>query len=275
VELGDLARGMFRSVLFTGVDAIVHCAAQVEVKAKVESDPLSVLRAVNVDGTLALAKKAALEGVKRFVFLSSIKVNGETTAPGEPFKADDVPAPEDGYGVSKLEAERGLMQLARETGMEVVIIRPPLVYGPGVEGNFGSLIRLVGKGIPLPFGLIRNKRSLVGIDNLVDLVVRCLDHPAAANQVFLAGDGQDLSTAELVGALAMAMNKQPRLLPVPAGALHLGARLIGRRAVARRLLGSLQLDISKTCERLDWQPPYSVEEGLRCCFDGSSERGHL
>src|SRR5690606_35377392 len=246
---------MFRSGLFIGVDAIVHCAAQIQVKAKVESDLLGAFRAVNVDGTLALAKQAALEGVRRFVFLSSIKVNGETTAPGEPFKADDVPAPEDGYGASKLEAERGLMQLARETCMEVVIIRPPLVYGPGVKGNFESLVRLVGKGVPLPFGLIRNKRSLVGIDNLVDLVVRCLDHPAAANQVFLAGDGQDLSTAELVGALAVAMEKQPRLLPVPAGVLHLGARLLGKQAVARRLLGSLQLDISKTCKRLGWQPP--------------------
>ncbi len=231
------------------------------------ADPLAEYRRVNVDGTLNLARQTAAAGVKRFVFISSIKVNGEATARGKAFQADGVPAPEDAYGQSKLEAEQGLVKLAAETGIEVVIIRPPLVYGPGVKGNFASMIKLVEKGLPLPLGAINNKRSLVGIDNLVDLVIRCIDHPAAANQVFLAGDGEDLSTTELLRAVGKAMGKPARLIPVPVGLLQFGATLLGKKAMAQRLLGSLQVDISKTCELLDWQPPYTVEEGLRRCFE--------
>ncbi len=238
-------------------------------------DPLSAFRAVNVVGTLKLAKQAASVGVKRFVFISTIKVNGEVTVSGEPFHADDLPAPEDAYGLSKLEAEQGLKLLAAETGMEVVIIRPPLVYGRGVKGNFGTMIKLVEKEIPLPFGAIHNKRSLVGIDNLVDLIVRCVDHPAAANQVFLAGDGQDLSTPELVRSLAVAMGKRTRLISLPTGVLKIGAALLGKRALADRLLGSLQVDIFKTRELLEWQPCYTVEEGLRRCFVTSSQGGRV
>lgn len=273
VELGDVANGAFDPCVFNGVDAVVHCAARVHVMNEPAMDPLASFRAVNVGGTLALAKQAASEGVKRFIFISTIKVNGEATVLGEPFQADDLPAPEDAYGLSKLEAEQGLKLLAAKTGMEVVIIRPPLVYGRGVKGNFGSMIKLVEKEIPLPFGAIHNKRSLVGIDNLVDLIVRCIDHPAAANQVFLAGDGQDLSTPELVRSLAMAMGKRTCLISLPTGVLKFGATLLGKRALADRLLGSLQVDIAKTRELLEWQPCYTVEEGLRRCFVTLSQGG--
>lgn len=275
VELGDVANGAFDHCIFNGVDTLVHCAARVHVMNEPAMDPLASFRAVNVGGTLALAKQAASEGVKRFIFISTIKVNGEATVLGEPFQADDLPAPEDAYGLSKLEAEQGLKLLAAETGMEVVIIRPPLVYGRGVKGNFGSMIKLVEKEIPLPFGAIDNKRSLVGIDNLVDLIVRCIDHPAAANQVLLAGDGQDLSTPELVRSLAMAMGKRARLIPLPTSVLNFGATLLGKRALAHRLLGSLQVDITKTRELLEWQPRHSVEEGLRRCFVTSNQGGRV
>lgn len=274
-ELGDLANGAFEPALFDDVSAVVHCAARVHVMHGAGKDSLTAFRAVNVVGTLELAKLAASAGVKRFVYISTIKVNGEATVLGEPFQADDLPAPEDAYGLSKLEAEQGLKLLAAETGMEVVIIRPPLVYGCGVKGNFGSMIKLVEKEIPLPFGAIHNKRSLVGIDNLVDLIVRCIDHPAAANQVFLAGDGQDLSTPELVRGLAMAMGKRARLIPVPTAVLRFGATLLGKPAVAHRLLGSLQVDISKARELLEWQPRHSVEDGLRRCFVTSSQGGRV
>lgn len=275
VELGDLANGAFEPCIFDGVDAVVHCAARVHVMHESGEDSLTAFRAVNVVGTLKLAKLAASAGVKRFVFISTVKVNGEATVLGKPFRADDLPAPEDAYGLSKLEAEQGLKLLAAETGMEVVIIRPPLVYGRGVKGNFGSMIKLVEKEIPLPFGAIHNKRSLVGIDNLVDLIVRCIDHPAAANQVFLAGDGQDLSTPELVGGLAMAMGKRVRFIPLPARVLKFGATLLGKRALAHRLLGSLQVDITKTRELLEWHPRHSVEDGLRRCFVSSSQGGRV
>ena len=244
------------------VDVVVHCAARAHVMNDDTQDPLAEYRKVNVDGALNLARHAAESGVKRFVFVSSIKVNGEQTLPGNPFTEDVAPAPEDPYGFSKYEAEQQLQALSAETGMELVIIRPPLVYGPGVKGNFASMIRLMEKGLPLPLGAVGNKRSLVALDNLVDLIVTCVDNPAAANQVFLAGDGQDLSTTELLRGVANAMGKSAWLLPVPAGLLMLGASMLGKRAVAQRLLGSLQVDISKARELLGWQPPVSVEEGL-------------
>lgn len=248
----------------TGCGQVVHLAARVHVMRDHVADPLACFRAVNVEGTLALAHQAAQAGVRRFVFISSIKVNGEQTERGQPFHADDPPTPEDAYGLSKWEAEQGLRALARETGMEVVIIRPPLVYGPGVKGNFATLLRWVAKGVPLPLGAVRqNRRSLVGLDNLVDLIVTCLDHPAAANQVFLASDGEDLSTTELLERIGRAMGKPTRLLPVPVWALQAGATLLGKRDVARRLLGSLQVDISKTRDLLGWEPPVSVDEGLK------------
>ncbi|AEY02316.1 NAD-dependent epimerase/dehydratase [Oceanimonas sp. GK1] len=234
------------------------------------ADPLAEYRKVNVEGTLNLARQAAVAGLKRFIFISSIKVNGEQTLLGKPFTADDAAAPEDAYGMSKWEAEQGLRQLAAETGMEVVIIRPPLVYGPGVKGNFASMIKLVEKGLPLPLGAIHNRRSLVALDNLVDLIITCIDHPGAANQVFLAGDGEDVSTTELLRGVANAAGKPCRLLPVPAGLLQLGATALGKKAVAQRLLGSLQVDISKARNLLGWTPPLSVEQGLKRCFDDSA-----
>jgi nucleoside-diphosphate-sugar epimerase len=266
--VGDLERADV-STLLPSVDVLIHAAARAHLMKDEVADPLAEYRRVNVEGTLNVARQAAAAGVKRFVFISSIKVNGEATVKGKAFHADDIPAPEDAYGLSKLEAEQSLVKLAAETGMELVIIRPPLVYGPGVKGNFASMIKLVGKELPLPLGAIHNKRSLVGIDNLVDLIIRCIDHPAAANQVFLAGDGEDLSTTELLRGVGRAMGKSARLIPVPAGLLQLGATVLGRKAMAQRLLGSLQVDISKTCELLNWKPPYTVEEGLRRCFEPS------
>lgn len=253
-----------------GTDVVIHAAARAHVMKDEVADPLAEYRRINVDGTLNLARQAATAGVKRFVFTSSIKVNGEATPRERPYHADAQPNPDDFYALSKLEAEKGLMQLATKTGMEVVIIRPPLVYGHGVKGNFASMIKLVARGAPLPLGAIYNKRSLVSIDNLVDLIIRCIDHPAAANQIFLAGDGMDLSTTELLRGVGEAMGKPVRLIPVPACMLQFGATLLGKRAMAQRLLGSLQVDISKTCELLDWKPPYTVQEGLRRCFKRSN-----
>lgn len=253
-----------------GIDVVIHAAARAHIMRDEVDDPLAEYRKVNVDGTLNLARQAVAAGVQRFVFISSIKVNGEATAAGHPFQAGDVPAPEDAYGVSKLEAELGLMELVKETGMEWVIIRPPLVYGSGVKGNFASMIKLVDKGVPLPLGAVHNQRSLVGIHNLIDLVIRCIDHPAAANQIFLASDGEDLSTTQLLRGVGRAMGKPVRLIPVPAGLLQFGASLLGKKAMAKRLLGSLQVDVSKTCRLLEWTPPYTVEEGLGLCFERSN-----
>lgn len=247
-----------------GADCIVHCAARVHVMNDKAANPLAEFRRINVAGTLSLAKQAADMGVKRFVFLSSIKVNGEQTLPGLAYTADQFPNPCDPYGISKMEAEDGLRVLANETGMEMVIIRPPLVYGPGVKANFLAMMRWLSRGVPLPLGAVtENRRSLVGLDNLVDLIIRCIDHPAAANQTFLVSDGEDLSTAELLRRMGQALGRPARLVPVPMALLKAGAAVLGRGDVAQRLCGSLQVDITKTRELLDWSPPASVDEGLR------------
>jgi UDP-glucose 4-epimerase len=246
-----------------GVNVVVHLAARVHVMNDHSVDPLSEFRKVNVEGSLNLAKQAAQAGVQRFVFISSIKVNGESTELGQPFHADDEPQPMDAYGISKREAEDALRQLARDTGIEVVIIRPPLVYGAGVKANFRSMMRWLDKGVPLPLGAIHNQRSLVALANLVDLIITCISHPAAANQTFLVSDGEDLSTSDLLRRMANALGKPARLLPVPAWLLQVGATLLGKRAVAQRLCGSLQLDISKTCQLLNWTPPVSVTDALQ------------
>ncbi|MGE6991994.1 UDP-glucose 4-epimerase family protein [Pseudomonas sp. NPDC047961] len=245
-----------------GVDAVIHCAARVHVMDDASADPLAEFRRVNVDGTLALARQAVLAGVRRFIFLSSIKVNGEGTPLGQPYCVDDTPAPQDPYGISKLEAEQALLALAEETAMEVVIIRPVLVYGPGVKANFRSMMNWLCRGVPLPLGAISNKRSLVALDNLVDLIVTCVEHPKAANQIFLISDGEDLSTTELLHRMGLALGKPARLLPVPAALLEASALLFGKRATAQRLCGSLQVDISTTCERLGWTPPVRVDDAL-------------
>jgi nucleoside-diphosphate-sugar epimerase len=247
-----------------GCDVVVHLAARVHVMHETTTDPLTEFRKVNVEGTLCLARQAAQAGVRRFVFVSSIKVNGESTHGSCRFAHDDTPAPEDAYGLSKAEAESGLRQLAQKTGMEVAIIRPPLVYGPGVKGNFTNLLGWVGRGLPLPLGTVtQNRRSFVALDNLVDLILTCVAHPKAANQTFLVSDGEDLSTTDLLQRIGKAMNRPARLLSVPIGLLAFAARLVGKKGVAQRLLGSLQVDIGKTCALLNWKPPVSVDEGLR------------
>ena len=261
IAVGDIGSTTDWSSALPSVGRVIHCAARAHVMHKTEADAISAYRAVNVEGTLNLARQAAALGVKRFVFLSSIKVNGENTKSGEPFKAADTLNPQDTYGASKMEAERGLYEVSRDTGMEVVCIRPPLVYGPGVKGNFLSLLRWLDRGLPLPLGAIRNRRSLVGLDNLIDLIIICLDHPAAANQTFLVSDDDDLSTTELLRRMAIALERSVRLLPVPSALLELGARLLGKKDVAQRLLDNLQVDISKTKKLLGWSPPVSIDEG--------------
>ena len=246
-----------------GCDAVVHSAARVHQVQEASSDPLKDYRRVNVDHTLALARAAHNQGVKRFVFLSSIKVNGEQTAAHQPFLADDVCNPLDPYGISKYEAEQALLQLATETGLEVVIIRPPLVYGPGVKANFLSMMRWLQRGLPLPLGAIYNQRSLLGLGNLLDLINMCLTHPMAANQIFLASDGHDVSTTELLQRMAKALNASPRLVKVPQSWLEASAKLVGKPGMAQRLCGNLAVDISKTRDLLGWQPPVPLEAGLR------------
>jgi nucleoside-diphosphate-sugar epimerase len=245
------------------VDVVIHLAARVHVMNDTAIDALAEFRRVNVDGTLNLARQAVEAGVQRFIFISSIKVNGEGTLLGQPYTAQDQPAPVDPYGISKREAEDALRQLASETGMAVVIIRPPLIYGPGVKANFLSMMRWLAKGVPLPLGAIHNKRSLLALDNLVDLILTCIHHPAAANETFLASDGEDLSTTELLQRMAAALGKKACLLPVPGFLLAWGAKLLGKQAIIQRLCGSLQIDISKTRDLLDWKPPVRVDEALR------------
>jgi nucleoside-diphosphate-sugar epimerase len=246
-----------------GMATVVHLAARVHVMADASAAPLADFRAVNVGGTLALARQAASAGVQRFVFVSSVKVNGESSSTHQALRELDAPTPQDPYAISKHEAEIGLRQIATETGMEVVIIRPPLVYGPGVKANFAALMNAIAKGTPLPLGALNNRRSLVGLDNLVDFIITCLTHTAAANETFLVSDGEDLSTTELARRLGIALNRPARLIPVPATWLMAGARLLGRRAAAERLCGNLQVDITKARTLLGWAPPISVDEGLR------------
>jgi nucleoside-diphosphate-sugar epimerase len=272
IAAGDLGAAQDWRAALDGVDAVVHTAARVHVMQDAAGDPLAEYRRMNVEGTLNLARQAAAAGVKRFVFLSSVKVNGEFTPRGCPFRLADVPAPEDAYGISKLEAEQGLMNLARETGIEVVIIRPPLVYGPRVKGNFASMVRRVSKGIPLPLGAVHNQRSLVALENLVDFVALCADperSPRAANEVFLISDGEDVSTTELLRKVAQAYGMEARLLPVPSSWIDAAAAMLGKGTVADRLLGSLVVDNSKTREMLGWTPVISMDEQLQkmCRYD--------
>ena len=251
-----------------GVDLAVHLASRVHVMDDTAANPLDEFRRINVQGTLNLARQAAAAGVRRFVFISSVKVNGEATQLGRPFSASDTPAPLNPYGISKMEAEQGLREIAAHTGMEVVIIRPPLVYGPGVKANFAAMMRWLRRGAPLPLGAIHNRRSLVALDNLVDLVVTCLAHPAAANQTFLVSDGEDVSTTELLRRMGKAMQRPAHLIPVPASFLQGTAALLGKRDMAQRLCGSLQVDIQKTRQLLGWSPPLTLDEGLKKAAEG-------
>lgn len=263
MEVGDITDSTDWSAALNGVDTVVHLAARVHILNDKAVDPLSEFRKTNVLATLSLARQAARLGVRRFVFISSIKVNGEETAPDQVYKPDDVPDPVDAYGRSKLEAEIGLREISASTGLEIVIIRPPLVYGPGVKANFDAMMRWLQCGIPLPFGAVtENRRSLVAADNLVDLILRATEHPAAASRVLLASDGEDVSTADLLKRLAGALHRPVRLVPLPPRLLSGVAGLVGRPNVARRLLGSLRVDLSSTCELLDWRPPLTLDAGL-------------
>lgn len=250
------------SPALTDVGVVIHVAARAHVMNDESSDPLAEYRKVNVEGTENLARQAVAAGVKRFVFISSVKVSGESTTTKSPYSESMKPTPEDAYGQSKYEAEEVLKQVSADTGMDVVIIRPPLVYGAGVKANFLSLLKLSSLSIPLPFGAVNNKRSMVYVENLVDFIIRCIDHPNAANQTFLVSDGDDLSLKSLITYIRKAMGKSPLLLAVPVGLFKLAGKLTGKSRVVDRLVGDLQVDSSKARELLDWTPSYTVEQGI-------------
>ena len=260
LQVSDIGPKVDWSASLAGQDVVIHVAALAHGKAR----GYEAMRAVNTEGTLNLARQAAASGVNRFIFISSIGVHGNRNE--VPFRADDIPAPVEPYACSKWEAEQGLVRIAEQSGMEVVIIRPPLVYGPDAPGNFARLVRLVESGLPLPLGAVHNRRTLVGLDNLVDLVRVCIEHPGAANRVLLAGDNEDVSTSDILRHIALAMGKKPKLLPVPEFWLWAGARVIGQADMAEKLLGSLQVDISETRALLGWTPPCSFAVGMKKCF---------
>ncbi len=253
--------------ILKGCDIVVHLAARVHIMNDDSIDPLVEFRKVNTVGTLNLARQAAVSGVKRFIYLSSIKVNGESTYPGQSFSPNDIFVPDDPYGLSKYEAEQGLLALAKETGMEVVIIRPPLVYGPGVKANFAAMMKWVKKRVPLPLDAIHNQRSLVALENLVSFIIHCLDHPKAANEIFLISDGKDVSTTELLQKVAKAFGKNPYLVPVPVSLMKFVARLLGKDDIADRLFGSLKVDSSKAQDLLGWKPVISMDDELKKTVD--------
>lgn len=268
IEVGDINAQTDWQTPLAGVRTIVHCAARAHVLSECATDALAAFREVNVDGTLRLARQAAEAGVQRFVFLSSIGVNGSQTL--VPFDEAATPHPHDAYSVSKLEAEQGLLDLAAQSVMKVVIIRPPLVYGPGAPGNFATLVRWVQRGLPLPLGAVHNQRSFVALDNLVSLVLLCADHersPLAANQVFVVADGEDVSTSTLLRKLARAAGRPSRLLPLPVSWLRVVASLMGKRALADRVLGNLQVDASKARTLLGWQPVVTMDQQLAKMFE--------
>lgn len=269
VTVADMDRSTDWHEALHGIERVVHAAARVHVMAENAADPLAEFRRVNVESTLNLAQQAAAVGVRRFVFLSSVKVNGELTPEGRALTEADPPSPSDPYGVSKNEAEMGLRQIAAQSAMEVVIIRPPLVYGPGVKANFAALVGAVKRGWPLPLGAINNKRSLVALDNLVDFIETCLFHPKAGNETFLVSDGNDLSTAELVRGLARWAGKPDRLFSLPTWMLVAVGAALRKSDAVQRLTGSLQVDIAKARKLLDWIPPISPDEGLKRVIQGA------
>ncbi len=258
-----------------GVDVVIHTAARAHIMNDMVPDPLSEFRKVNVDGTLNFARQSAEAGIKRFIFISSVKVNGEATEIGRPYTEVVDSIPEDPYGLSKYEAEQGLYALSAKTGMEVVVIRAPLVYGSGVKANFKTMMKWLACGIPLPLGGINNHRSLLALDNLVDFILTCIAHPAAANQTFLVSDDHDLSTSELLKLLGDALSKPARLFSLPCSWIKIAADLVGKSGNYRRLCGSLQVDISKAKNLLNWHPPVSVEEGLRIAATGFLDEKNL
>ena len=263
--VGDITPETDWTAALDGVDTVIHLASRAHVMNETVADPNVQFQVVNVDSTLNLASQAIKAGVKRFVFISSIKVNGETTQPGRPFTAADTPCPQNPYSRSKLDAEQGLFALARESdsGFEVAVIRPPLVYGPGVKANFATMMDWVNRGIPLPLGSVNNKRSFVFVGNLADLIILTAIHPNAAGQVFLVSDGEDISTTELFRKMAQALGRTSWMMPLPAPLLNLAAAAVGQRAITSRLTDSLQVDVSKTRDLLGWEPRKNITEGLR------------
>ena len=260
------------SEVLSDVSVVVHCAARVHVMNEKIADPLSAFRTVNTDGTLHLARQAAAAGVKRFIFLSSVKVNGECTEPGKPFSEGVITPPTDPYGLSKYEAELGLLALARECDMEVVILRLPLIYGAGVKANFASMIRWVRSGIPLPFSRIKNRRSILGLGNLCDFITHILAHPAAANQVFMVADAKPISTSELMLAIGDAVGNSCRLFYVPRQIIYGAGKLLGLDAKLQRLYGSLEIDTSKARDLLAWSAPFDLTDELNRAIRQPSER---
>lgn len=262
VEVGSISGKTLYTDLFDGVNVVIHTAARVHVMGGDSTDSLHEYRKVNVEGTKNLALQAAAAGVKRFIFISSVKVNGESTTRSVPYTEAMDPVPVDYYGQSKYEAEEALKKISEESGMEVVIIRPPLIYGLGVKANFLRLLELASTPFPLPFGAVDNQRSMVYVGNLVDFVIQCIDHPNAANETFLVSDGKDLSLRSLIIYIRQAMGNSPRLLPVPIGLFKLAGKLTGKNEVVDRLVGNLQVDTSKARDLLGWKPPFGVKQGI-------------
>jgi len=267
--VGDLSQNTEWGEALHNIDVVIHAASRVHVmkEASLDIDPLTDFRRVNVDGTLNLVQQSITAGVKRFIFISSIKVNGEMTSLGHPFTAADSISVKDPYGLSKYEAEQGLLELAKNTDMEVVIVRPPLIYGPNVKANFQSMIRWVNKGVPLPFASVRNQRSLLALDNLVDFIICCIYHPKAGNEVFLISDNEDVSMTELLQKIAKALGKRPRLFPIPVKLVWFLAKMIGKGDLCNRLFGSLQVDSSRARDLLGWKPVITMDEQLKKIAD--------
>jgi len=261
VTVAPLAADTAWSHALADIDTVIHLAARVHVMADPSADPLAEFRRVNVAGTARLAREAAAAGVRRLVFISSIKVNGEETA--EPYSEGSLPQPTDPYGISKWEAEQELRRIESETGLEIVVVRPTLVYGPGVKANFFNMMTFVQRGIPLPLAAIANKRSFIYVGNLADALAACAREPAAAGQTYLVSDGDDVSSPELIRRTAKALGVRPRLFPLPPALMRLAGKLTGRTAAVKRLLGSLTVDSSRIRRELGWKPPFSMEDGLR------------
>ncbi|WP_413285370.1 UDP-glucose 4-epimerase family protein [Vibrio sp. MA40-2] len=266
-EVAELSEYTDWSGAFVDVDCVVHCAARVHQMNELEADAKLAYHQVNTLATLHLARQAAQAGVKRFVFISSIKVNGESTQVGQPFQPILQTVPTDPYGLSKYNAEIGLQDIAHATGLEVVIIRPPLVYGPGVKANFHSMMNLVYKGLPLPLGAINNQRSLIFLDNLVDVILTACEHDNAPGCTFLVSDDNDVSVTELLRAIASSMDKRSVLLPVPGSWIMFATKMIGKATIGQRLCDSLQVDISQTKHRLNWTPPVDFTQGIQKTVD--------
>ena len=267
ITVGEVNGQTDWSIALAGVDVVIHLAARVHEMHDTASDPLARFRHVNMAGTENLARRAAANGVKRLVYVSSIKVNGEETLSGQRYFECDKPAPQDPYGISKWEAEQALHHVAKETGLEVVIVRPPLIYGAGVKGNFLQMIRVIARGIPIPLALVYNQRDLVYVDNLVDALIACATHPKAAGQTYLVSDGESISTNELIHSLAKALNKRYLVFPFPIYVMRFCAGLFGKSAAVDRLTQSLQIDSSKIRKELSWKPPCTMQQGLQATAD--------